>query len=91
LFPEISDFADERFIDRLADANAGAAAGTSQLWILGNSAQREETLILAMPTYDGPLERLAGIQKHDASQTHYGFGCRVWPLNSANWPHPRGI
>jgi hypothetical protein len=35
-------------MDRLADANAGAAAGTSQSWVLGNSAQREEIVLPAM-------------------------------------------
>jgi hypothetical protein len=37
-------------MERLADANAGAAAGTPQLWILGNSAQREEIVLLATRT-----------------------------------------
>jgi hypothetical protein len=46
----MSDFAHERVMERLAEANGGAAARTSQLWILGNSAQREEIVLLATRT-----------------------------------------
>jgi hypothetical protein len=46
----ISYFPDQRIIDAIADANAVAAAAAFQLWILSNIPQREETLLVAMPT-----------------------------------------
>jgi len=37
-------------MDVIVDANMTAAAGTFQLWAIGNSAQREEIVLLATRT-----------------------------------------
>jgi len=39
-------------MDVIVDANMTATAGTFQLWAIGNSAQREEMLFMAVRTQD---------------------------------------
>ena len=46
----ISYFPDQRSIDAIADANTVAAAVAFQLRTLNNIPEREETLLVAMPT-----------------------------------------